>query len=318
MRVTIVKLKMSKENSKTNSHDLLITGLNFYSEYHGHLISQLEMCLQRFRVSGEHRHAVYLAGDSTLDNKYWLSSSWKEPLNGYENIIQAMKPDVAYWINESCEKERKEFFCINAACEESTISDRTGSSSSAMLKHDIFIRDNLREDDVLIISVGGNDIGHRPTMCTVVKMALLMSHPKSMISNGSALGLGHFKNMWKNQTEQYIEKLCAKKKPKLVIVCMLYFLDEKPGDSWADGVLRLLGYNSDPTKLQLVIRKLYEECTCKIQIEGTTVVPMPLFEILDGKTTSDYCERVEPSTEGGRKMGRALYEKIKEYYPLET
>ncbi len=33
---------------------------------------------------------------------------------------------------------------------------------------------------------------------------------------------------------------------------MLYFLDEKPGDGWADGTLRALGYNSNPGKLQTV------------------------------------------------------------------
>ena len=33
---------------------------------------------------------------------------------------------------------------------------------------------------------------------------------------------------------------------------MLYFLDEKPGDGWADGTLRALGYNSNPGKLQAV------------------------------------------------------------------
>lgn len=33
---------------------------------------------------------------------------------------------------------------------------------------------------------------------------------------------------------------------------MLYFLDEKPGNGWADGTLRALGYNSNPGKLQAV------------------------------------------------------------------
>ena len=37
---------------------------------------------------------------------------------------------------------------------------------------------------------------------------------------------------------------------------------------------------------------------------------MPLFEVLDGKNTSDYCQRVEPSAAGGEKMGAFLVEKI--------
>merc|ERR1712087_216414 len=35
---------------------------------------------------------------------------------------------------------------------------------------------------------------------------------------------------------------------------------------------------------------------------GTEVVPFPLFVPLDGKTSADYVERVEPSAQGGRKM----------------
>ena len=46
--------------------------------------------------------------------------------------------------------------------------------------------------------------------------------------------------------------------------------------------------------------------TSRIAIEGTEVVPFPLFRVLDGKTSSDYCQRVEPSPQGGRKMARAL------------
>ena len=36
---------------------------------------------------------------------------------------------------------------------------------------------------------------------------------------------------------------------------MLYFLDEKPGGSWADGTLKALGYDSNPEKLQTVMRR---------------------------------------------------------------
>ena len=30
---------------------------------------------------------------------------------------------------------------------------------------------------------------------------------------------------------------------------MLYFLDEQPGGSWADGTLQALGYDTNPDKL---------------------------------------------------------------------
>jgi hypothetical protein len=40
---------------------------------------------------------------------------------------------------------------------------------------------------------------------------------------------------------------------------------------------------------------------------GTEVIPFPLFEVLDGKNTEDYLQRVEPSPSGGQKMGEALF-----------
>ena len=33
---------------------------------------------------------------------------------------------------------------------------------------------------------------------------------------------------------------------------------------------------------------------------------MPLFEALDGRTSEDYVERVEPSLQGGRKMAALI------------
>jgi len=107
-----------------------------------------------------------------------------------------------------------------------------------------------------------------------------------------------------------VRRVIAKKQPKLVIVCMIYYLDEKPGGSWADRVLELLGYNRNPKKLQTIIRKVFELATSRIKIPGTEVRAFPLFQVLDGKETKDYDNRVEPSVQGGAKMGRAFYKCI--------
>lgn len=91
---------------------------------------------------------------------------------------------------------------------------------------------------------------------------------------------------------------------------MIYFPDETPGGSWAETHLSALGYNSNPAKLQSIIRKVFIEATSTIEIEGTTVLPFPLFEVLDGKTHEDFLQRVEPSIEGGKKMGSAILNAI--------
>jgi hypothetical protein len=91
---------------------------------------------------------------------------------------------------------------------------------------------------------------------------------------------------------------------------MIYYPDETISPSWAGGALGALNYNSNPEKLQLIIRKAFQESISKIQIPGTVVIPVPLFHALDGKDSRDYTARVEPSAHGGRKMAEYLLDMI--------
>lgn len=47
-----------------------------------------------------------------------------------------------------------------------------------------------------------------------------------------------------------------------------------------------------------------------MRIEGSQVIPVPFFNVLDGKRTEDYVARVEPSAIGGRKMAEFLLDII--------
>jgi hypothetical protein len=87
---------------------------------------------------------------------------------------------------------------------------------------------------------------------------------------------------------------------------MLYFLDERSGGSWADTTLSLLNYNSNPDKIQTLLRKLFIMAVSKIKVKGSRIVPVPLFEALDGKNTNDYVQRVEPSVSGGAKLANLI------------
>ena len=91
---------------------------------------------------------------------------------------------------------------------------------------------------------------------------------------------------------------------------MIYYPDENPGNSWADPILKLLGYDSNPSKLQLLIDKVFTHATKNIKIPGTQVIPLQLSKALDGKNTSDYCARVEPSISGGRKMANLMLDTL--------
>ncbi|KAK0928270.1 hypothetical protein LTR29_017443 [Friedmanniomyces endolithicus] len=158
------------------------------------------------------------------------------------------------------------------------------------LAHDDFTRDHIQPKDILIVSIGANDIALSPTAATMRHMLqLAWLTPLSSIDRGTASSLAYFKHMFGEQTKAYITRMIAKQKPRVVIVCTIYYpLEAGVG------------------QLQAAIRKMYEQATSSISIEGTTVIPCPLFESLDGKAKEDYVERVEPSVQGGKKMATHL------------
>merc|ERR1739841_341430 len=114
------------------------------------------------------------------------------------------------------------------------------------------------------------DIAMAPTPVTIAKMLWLTTFSsRANIANGTAAGLSHFIDIFGQRTQLYLEQLISKTKPRRFIVCMLYFLDEDTTvDSWAGMALSALGYNKDPTLLQLLIRTMYERATSCIQLEG--------------------------------------------------
>lgn len=227
----------------------------------------------------------------------------------YKNFLEppTPKPDVAFWLNHFLGSKAS---VLNSAVEASLLRER----ETNLLAHDEFIRDNITSRDVLIVSVGANDIALSPstgTMKNMLQLAWLSS--KSSIEAGSAGSLAHFRHMFGDQTKDYIDRLIAKQKPKAVVVCMIYFpLEAVAGkqESWADAQLQMLGYGSWPGQLQAAIRRIFQDATMNIKIDGTKVVPCPLYEAMNGKTLAEYVARVEPSVEGGKKMAELLAKKL--------
>ncbi|EFY93163.1 hypothetical protein MAC_00946 [Metarhizium acridum CQMa 102] len=289
-----------------------INASQFYFEYKGHAILDISAFHSITISQRPTKPIVYLAGDSSLDNKFWLPSS--SP--GGERLTVAVpeiykaalkpprpKPDVAFWLNHYLGSRAT---ALNLAVEASLLRER----NSDLLAHDEFIRDHIRAEDLLVVSVGANDIAMRPNLSTICHMLLLAwLTSTSRIQSGAALPLRYFVNMFKTQVEKYVVKLVEKHKPRAVVVCMIYFPLEAQAakqDSWADASLGALGYNRWPHRLQAAITKMYELATQKVQIPGLSVIPVALFETLDGKRGGDYVQRVEPSVEGGRKMASQL------------
>jgi hypothetical protein len=303
-------------NSLRQSYSLNMSGKiktsRFYFQWQGHPLDDISTFHSEAFSKRPNKPIIFLAGDSSLDNKYWVPSSGPhgEPLpvdipNIYDDILEQPhpKPDVGFWLNHVLGERAT---TLNLAVEASMLRDRDAD----LLDHDKYIRDNIRAEDILIVSVGANDIALKPTIATARHMAqLAWLTPMSSLKKGNAWSLSYFVNMFKDQIEAYVSRLVEKQKPRAVIVCMIYYPLEAVASkqkSWADLPLKALGYNRWPERLQAAIQAMYEFATKKIKIDGTEVVPCALFEVMDGKNAEDYVARVEPSSCGGQKMAQHL------------
>lgn len=300
----------------------------FYSQFQGHPVPLLDILHKRLREDGYpdgERPCVFLVGDSSLDNKFWFHNC-ADAVNGYEQVLDPprMTMDVAYWLNYmAARKFQSSWFCLNCSVEASTLRDR----AYRLLEQDRFVTDHLQETDTVIASLGGNDIALRPSLSTIfhmLRMIYVASRKTFDVEYSSCnfcgqwtcgscwanlpTGSAHFIFMFRDKIQRYLERLCAKVKPKRIILCMIYHpLADTTQDSWADFSLRMLRYNSNPAKLQAAIRFIFKAATCHVRVQGVQeIIPFPLFEVLDGTEPCDYIDRVEPSVQGGRKMARAF------------
>jgi len=321
------------EKKSTSSRKSTLSGKmksrDFYRPFHGHEIQDLTHIENHLRTIG--KSIIFLAGDSSLDNKFWFNYSRKPHVNGYEEVMEgSVKPDVAYHFNAEAARQGLPFTTLNCAVEESSVGSR---ACGRMLDQDKFILEHIREEDVLVLSVGGNDIALKPTPFTILNMLALTYLCTSgpcidQCACGTALpiddcfcggvcgclssllawplGMGYFIHLFKTRIEDFIKRLIGKRKPRMVVVCMIYYPCEIPQGGWADGTLGALGYNSNPARLQALIRAMYRLATQQINIPGTTVVAFPLFECLNSKNPEDYEQRVEPSVLGGLKMAQGI------------
>jgi hypothetical protein len=290
----------------------------FYGNYHGHTIKHLEDVYPHIRGDPSSRKPIiWLAGDSSLDNKAWLEGM-EDAIGGLRNILSPPRsmPDVAHQLNRVIQQRGLPYDVVNTAVEESTIGER--SAGRSLKPQDEFLRDHLQPQDVLIVSVGGNDVALRPSLATIVNMAILaFCMPRVLIASGWAPGLGHFQRMYQRDAAGYLSSLTSKCKPTHTMLCTIYYPDERPGGSWAETILSILGYNRNPAHLQTIIRAVHEHGTTRVRVPGLTVTPVAFHEALDGKRTEDYVARVEPSAAGGARMATLLLDTLQRLQPKQ-
>jgi hypothetical protein len=300
-----------------------ISASEFYGTYHGHDPQLLEAVFERLvasrRRNGTPVRVIYLAGDSSMDNKYWISDR-EAATNGYETLLTpaVAVPDICHQINKTIGKPSDgSLVCINCAVEESTIGCR--KRGTALLPQDEFLRDHLTADDVIVASVGGNDIALKPTAGTVLSVGWLSRCAGvDNIAKGTAWGMGHLRTLFTDDLQAYLAALCAKSKPALVVPSVIYYPDmNAKAPSWANVVLKAIGYNQRPQTIQSVIDRVAVEARAAVSAEAigaSRVHVASLSEAMNGTCTGDYVARVEPSAAGGAKIA-LLVKRILETYP---
>ncbi len=298
----------------------------FYGTYHGHSPVLLEALFNHLvaepRRQGIAVRVVFLAGDSSMDNKYWIPH--REPsVNGYEDVLRprtAAVPDIAHQLNKlfaatGSGATGTRFVCINCAVEESTIGVRRKGTS--LLLQDEFLRDHITPDDIICCSVGGNDIALKPTVATVVGVGWLSRCASAAnIAAGTAWGMGHLQTLFGEDLRGYLNALCSKQRPCLVVPSVIYYPDmNAKAASWANVVLKAIGYNTTPATVQNVIDRVVVDV--RTQVTAGTVNAQAgrvaaLSEALNGTHTYDYVARVEPSAQGGIKIAQLFVKILRE------
>lgn len=307
----------------------------FFAQYQGHPVQLLAQVHAILLKENPGRPCIYLSGDSTVDNKHWLFRWYDQSsralledielghftaqaVNGYERALNPpyMVKDVSYWMNFLAASRDSNSFTLNTAVEASTLTERVGGvmcccapTCGKLLPHDVYIRDNIRREDVLVISVGGNDVALAPSVCTVLFMLLMMLTPWFLLCRMHPSIL-YFTYLFKSNGVRFIKKLTARTIPHKIGVAMVYNLDEANVSSWANSTLCCLCYSCAPGMLQYRMDLIFRYGISKIKIESAEVVPLRLADALDGKDTKDYRERVEPSISGGRKLATLILDKL--------
>ncbi|CAK0826308.1 unnamed protein product, partial [Prorocentrum cordatum] len=258
---------------------------------------------------GECATAIFLAGDSSLDNKAWLfnqgalAERWRPGAahaparNGYEFLLSPprMVCDVTYWMNQI-------LWDLGADC-------CVVPSCGGLYEQELLLRDRIRPSDMLVISIGGNDIALAPSVFTAIAIVLLMLSPWFTLCTLNP-AVAYFVFMFRFQVQCYAHELTAKTTPSKIAVCMIYHLDERNGNSWANPALCALCYCCFPGLLQRRLRVVFELGTSRVRVPGSEVVPIFLGDALDGRCTEDYCQRVEPSVIGGQKIARLILHRL--------
>jgi len=291
---------------------------HFYASPQGHRREDLQTVYDGLKAAGCKKFA-WLAGDSTLDNKeqFFQPDTRYDAVNGYQDVLlpAKMHPDVNYLLNERLflaqngTDAQNRICAINTARAGSTLGTRI-EGGGGLYEQDEFLRDHVSEGDVVIVSVGGNDLLQAWQLLLSFFNDYNTAESISMLTPEASPKVKQFVDWFNHGTAQYLNKLREKGKPTSVIVCSPYYYTETPAFAQKN-FLMMLALSAVPApNLQAFLRLISKFGTSQIQLDGAHVEHIAMYETINGKIPTDYSDGIHLSEQGGRKMVEALFKAI--------
>jgi len=75
-----------------------LDSVHYYAEYHGHPVHQLQTLVNSLRP----RPIVWLAGDSSLDNKHWFYPGFKTKIEALKEYADDMDGPMSSFMAPAC------------------------------------------------------------------------------------------------------------------------------------------------------------------------------------------------------------------------
>lgn len=277
----------------------MLSSKEYYATEKGHSAENVRKVHKGLLDFGYERF-VFLVGSSTLDNKNYVSNSMSYyPVSGYEKVLtDSCLPDICFYMNYFLKVDGNRQSCINCAIEDSDITERL----SELYGQDAFIRDNISEEDTLVISVGFDEFTSQRTQ---FNMRMLLRVSEQDFSDRSPCYL-HFKSIVCERLEMYIKEVTSKKIPKCVIICMGYYPCDATSKCNNPCCLKCIVYDKNPEGIKHLMKVIFEDAITKIAIPKVRIKFLSLYDVIDNKDEKLYTNCIYPSQEGGVLIARAI------------
>lgn len=286
----------------------------------------------------ENKGLVFLLGDSSFDNKHYFQEdkAVAPPGSLYEKIFvgENMRRDVSYQLSKHLAEQRVGsknmwYESVNCAVEATSYGSRNfytiadnkfiDTEEPTFSDQDLIVRDSVTKNDIVALQLGGNDYYIGPVRKMIEKIGAQRAFDPQEIFN-----IGKY--LFADSAIRYLEKLFTKEKPRMVILGAYYrTIYQEPAFLDLAKLFKQVNPADHPSTegpdqdymwayVSKVLKDLVKNDLKHLKEWKNTkfVVADFLLEANVGLEDGDISHGVEPTIQGGNKMGKYLAKIINE------